>query len=232
MSQRGFAGFGPEPTRWVPLPARLFREVFPHITDIEEMRAVLYVFWRFAFAEGPFYFVTDRDAAHDADFWGHLGPTPQARREGVRAALDAAVARGVLLAWDPPAGGPRYYFLNSPKGRAARQAAQSGRWHPGEPAPPPATAAQPNVFRLYEENFGPLTPLIAERLRDALSQYPQDWIVEAMQLAVLRNARNWRYVEAILERWTTEGRDDRTSEKPARSDAERYKRDPYARFYE
>ena len=32
--------------------------------------------------------------------------------------------------------------------------------------------------------------------------------VEAMRLAATRNARSWRYAEAVLERWEAEGRDD------------------------
>ncbi len=235
MSRAGtFAGFSEGPVHWVPLPAPLFQQVVPHITDLNELRAVLYVFWRFAFHEGPVHYLTDADAAEDDAYWGALGATPEARRPAVRAALDAAVARGVLLAVDATDGsGRRYYFLNSPKGRAAVQAWREGRWHPEtRPSPPPEALAQPNVFRIYEENFGPLTPLIADRLRAALAQYPVSWIVEAMALAVERNVRRWRYVEAILERWTTEGRDDRIVERHPEADAAKYKRDPYARFYE
>jgi len=234
VTTTSFDGFSNEPVRWVPLPAPLFRAVIPHIEDVEELRAVLYVFWRFAFSEAPVHYLTDADAAADEAYWGHLGPTAAQRRPRVRAALDAAVQRGVLLAVDDadPAG-PRYYFLNSPKGRAAAEALRSGRWHPQrDELPPPEALTTPNIFRLYEENFGPLTPLIADRLRDALQRYPEPWIVEAMSLAVERNARHWRYVEAILERWTTEGRDDRRSERHSATPEAKYKRDPYARFYE
>ena len=57
---------------------------------------------------------------------------------------------------------------------------------------------RPNIFRLYEENIGPLTPLIAEMLRDAEKTYPADWIEEAFKIAVENNVRRWRYIEAIL----------------------------------
>ena len=234
MGETPFRGFSAEPVRWVPVPAPLFRAVVPHIVDIEELRAVLYVFWRFTFSEAQVHYLSDEEAAADDAYWGHLGATPQERRPRVRAALDAAVQRGVLLAVDATKdAGPRYYFLNSPKGRAAVEAVRRGQWHPEQDAlPPPEVLTEPNIFRVYEENFGPLTPLIADRLRDALARYPQSWIVEAMSLAVARNARHWRYVEAILERWITEGRDDRTIERPAEASEAKYKRDPYARFYE
>ncbi len=233
MSGPTFSGFPAGPVRWVPLPAPLFREVIPHIEDVEELRAVLYVFWRFAFSEAPVHYLTDADAAADDAYWGHLGPTADQRRPRVRAALDAAARRGVLLAVDADDAGLRYYFLNSPKGRAAAEALRTGRWHPERAdLPPPEALVTPNIFRIYEENFGPLTPLIADRLRDALQRYPEPWIVEAMSLAVERNARHWRYVEAILERWTTEGRDDRLAQRHSAATEAKYKRDPYARFYE
>jgi len=59
---------------------------------------------------------------------------------------------------------------------------------------------------LYEENIGPLTPLIADALKDAEELYYADWIVDAISLAVKNNKRNWKYCEAILKRWKEEGR--------------------------
>lgn len=61
--------------------------------------------------------------------------------------------------------------------------------------------AQPkksNVFSAYEKEIGALTPMVADAIRDAEKEYPEDWIIEALQIAVERNARNWRFVLAIL----------------------------------
>ena len=60
---------------------------------------------------------------------------------------------------------------------------------------------RPNVFKLYEENIGPLTPMIADALKDAETIYSIEWIAEAIELAVKNNKRNWKYSEAILKRW-------------------------------
>ncbi|HUT96533.1 MAG TPA: DnaD domain protein, partial [Dehalococcoidales bacterium] len=68
----------------------------------------------------------------------------------------------------------------------------------------------PDIFSLYEQNIGMLTPMIAEELRDALKVYPENWINDAIKEAVSNNKRKWSYISAILERWTTEGRDDGT----------------------
>lgn len=65
---------------------------------------------------------------------------------------------------------------------------------------------RPNIFVLYEQNIGLLSPLIAEELRDAADMYPAEWIETAFREAVLHNKRKWSYIRAILRRWETEGR--------------------------
>lgn len=65
---------------------------------------------------------------------------------------------------------------------------------------------RPNIFILYEQNIGLLSPLIADELRDAADTYPAEWIETAFREAVLHNKRKWSYIRAILRRWETEGR--------------------------
>ena len=65
---------------------------------------------------------------------------------------------------------------------------------------------RPNVFKLYEENFGPLTPMIADTLKDAEEMYSEEWVAEALEVALKNNVRNWKYVEAILKRWREKGK--------------------------
>ena len=65
-----------------------------------------------------------------------------------------------------------------------------------------------NIFQAYESNIGIITPMIANSLKDAEKEYPKEWTIEAMQLSVENNKRNWRYVEAILKRWKTDGKDE------------------------
>ena len=61
------------------------------------------------------------------------------------------------------------------------------------------------VFREYEANIGALTPMIADRIGDLIDHYPRDWISAAFREAVAHEARNLKYVEAILKRWKTDG---------------------------
>jgi DNA replication protein len=65
---------------------------------------------------------------------------------------------------------------------------------------------RPNIFVLYEQNIGLLSPLIAEELRDAADHYPPEWIEAAFREAVMQNKRSWKYISAILRNKETEGR--------------------------
>lgn len=65
---------------------------------------------------------------------------------------------------------------------------------------------RPNIFVLYEQNIGLLSPLIADDLQDAADRYPTEWVESAFREAVQHNKRKWSYIRAILKRWETEGR--------------------------
>ena len=67
--------------------------------------------------------------------------------------------------------------------------------------------AKSNIFAAYEANIGALTAIMAETLVNAEKEYPEQWIIDAITLAVQREARNWRYCETILERWKKNGKD-------------------------
>jgi len=61
------------------------------------------------------------------------------------------------------------------------------------------------IAKLYEDNIGRLTSVIGERLKDIADKYPAGWFEEALKEAVELEHRNLKYIEAILERWHTEG---------------------------
>lgn len=66
--------------------------------------------------------------------------------------------------------------------------------------------APPNPFRVYEQNIGPLTPILAEKIKDAEERYGAANIEEAIGIAVTQNKRSWAYTEGILRKWASEGR--------------------------
>lgn len=229
----GFHGFPEGKMRLIPLPLTFFSELLPEIDDLNELKVTLYIFWHLDQIEGEFRYLRRQDILLDEHFLTGLGKTKRARLKALDEALDRALQRGTLLMVTLTEGGEaqQLYFLNSPKGRAAVEAIQQGRWHPGSTAQAPTTldVDRPNIYRLYEQNIGPLTPMLVETLREAEATYAQDWIFAAFRIAVEKNVRNWRYIEAILRSWKEKGRDEqdrRDSEKARR----RYDEGEFAEF--
>ena len=96
----------------------------------------------------------------------------------------------------------RLYFVNSERGRAAIEQINAGAWSADDlTGQIDILPARPNIFQLYESNIGQLTPMIADELKDAEQEYSSEWIEDAFRIAVQKNARNLRYIRAILERW-------------------------------
>jgi DnaD/phage-associated family protein len=119
--------------------------------------------------------------------------------------------------------------MNTESDRRALAKIQSGELDLGalpKGEPYPVSPEQPNVFTLYEQNIGMLTPMIAEELKEAEKTYPASWIEDAFKEAVDLNKRSWRYISRILERWAAEGKDDGEPGRGAKTDAspEEYRR--------
>lgn len=82
------------------------------------------------------------------------------------------------------------------------------------------TGVKPNIYAMYHNNIGMITPMQADILRDAEKEYPEEWIIDAIGLAVRKNARNWAYCEKILKRWKADGKDDGKSKpEPTKNEA-------------
>jgi DnaD/phage-associated family protein len=75
---------------------------------------------------------------------------------------------------------------------------------------------------MYEQNIGPLTPMIADTLRYAEATFPAIWIEEAIQIAVDNNVRKWSYINAILEGWQSRGKDAREDRGDSEKARQRY----------
>ena len=55
------------------------------------------------------------------------------------------------------------------------------------------------IFKFYSNNIAMLTPYIQDELSDTLDEYGFDWLMDAMKIAVENNARNMRYIRAVLD---------------------------------
>jgi DnaD/phage-associated family protein len=221
-----FAGFPEGKVRFTGLPEPFFRELLPLIDDLAELKVILFAIWRLDRMEGAFRYLRRADFTVDRSLMDGLDPDPDAAVGALDAALARCLERGALLeaAVDLDGEVGSLYFLNSARGRAAVEAIQRGDWRPSGEAIRPVELApeHPNIYRLYEENIGPLTPMIAEQLRDAEGSYPAAWIEEAVSIAVENNVRRWNYVAAILERWQEGGRDERKDRRDTEKDRRRY----------
>jgi len=72
----------------------------------------------------------------------------------------------------------------------------------------PAAAANQNAFSVYQSEIGMITSHISERLKADIDDYSEPWVIDAILIASGANARNMKYIEAILSRWKTTGKDD------------------------
>ena len=230
MPSQGFGGFPAGKVRFTRIPASFFSELLPQIDNLVELKVTLYAFWRLDRMETEPRYLQPQDFSEDVIFMGGLDGGQAALAEG----LQRAVARGTLLnAQLELDSKPRtFYFLNSARGREAVKALQEGAWKPsGDPRYPIELGQErPNLFKLYEQHIGPLTPMIADVLKDAESEYPAEWLEEALRIAVENNARAWSYVDAILKRWQTQGRDERRTQGDSEKDRRKYVEGEYSDF--
>ena len=224
MSEAPFAGF-PSGAQTTPIPSAFFTRLLPRLTDPVELGLALFVFYVLQRKNDDARFFTRDELAAEADlalFLERLSPTdrpagdPAHAADGRRAALErglaALVGAGFLVAVSVqgPEGVQEVYFLNAAADRRAAERLRRGELKIESLRPlPEAEPVEPSrsIYTLYEENIGPLTPLVADELREAEDLYPQEWLRPAFETAAALNKRSWRYVAAILNRWLEQGPD-------------------------
>lgn len=220
---KGFPGFPDGKQRVTSVPSLFFSDLLPIIDHMAELKVTLYAIWALAHKEGNVRYLRLADFLNDAEFVKGLAPTLSLATEALLDGVERAVHRGTFLHINVESadGKMDLYFLNTEKGRTAVDGITRGEWRPTPDQDEPITLLieRPNIFILYEQNIGPLTPLLADELRDAEQNYPLRWIEEAIKLAVENNVRKWRYVLGILERWRQEGKRDKDG--PNRRDTQK-----------
>jgi DNA replication protein len=205
-----FKGF-PAKSQFTAVPNAFFSALLPQISDIAELKTTLHIFQTLYSKRGYPRFTSYQELLGNKSLMSSLKD-----EKALRNALEAAIKRGTILhlALDRDGKTEDIYLLNTESERQAMAKIESGELKlSGLKAKEPALVDKeelPDVFTLYEQNIGMLTPMIAEELRDALKLYTESWIRDAIKEAVNHNKRKWSYISAILERWTSEGRDDGT----------------------
>ncbi len=226
---KGFSGF-PGKTKFTPIPNLFFSAVLPQIDDLAELKVTLHIFWAVYQKRGYPRFVTCRELLGNPMLTKGLESNGSSSQL-LQRSLDQAVSRGTLLRLTLERDGDvdDLYFVNTEADRRAVARIESGELKLGELVrrePCPASQDRPNIFTLYEQNIGMLSPIIAEELKEAEKLYPASWIEDAFREAVDLNKRSWRYISSILRRWAAEGKDDGEHRRhsKAESDPEEYYR--------
>ena len=171
----------------VSLPDSFFTQVMPKIQNLAELKVVLYVA-RIILRRQPAGTHRSEGSATYSELKAEISRLlPNLSQEALRQALDSAVEHGALSHSTSNINEvlEDIYFLTVDSGET------------------PAA----NIFGLYEQNIGIITPMIAEELKEAERIYPAQWIEDAFREAVTLNKRSWRYIARILERWASEGKD-------------------------
>ncbi|OGO05422.1 MAG: hypothetical protein A2Y60_07635 [Chloroflexi bacterium RBG_13_54_9] len=213
---KNFAGF-PAKMRFTPLPNLFFSALLPDIEDLAELKVTLHIFWTLYQKRGYPKYVAYGELAGDKTLMAGISHVSSSPPEALRLALEQATARGTLLhaTMEGESGGEDLYFLNTGESREAIAKLKNGQLVlqglSVKKEPYEAIEESPNIFTLYEQNIGMLTPLIAEELREAEKLYPASWVEEAFREATSLNRRSWRYIQRILERWAAEGKEDGTA---------------------
>ena len=224
-----FEGF-PSRMDFTSVPNIVFSRLLAEIDDIAELKTLLSVIRAIYAKRGYPRFTTFGELTGNTDLLTALGGNDELHH-----ALEKGEKRGTLLHVAMVQNGKAedIYFLNTEKDRETAEKIKDGQMSlPGmNIAPQPCREVPvelPNIFRLYEDNIGLLTPMVADELREAEKTYPEAWLRDAVKRAVDENKRKWSYIQGILERWASEGKDDGTHQRDTRkTDPDKYIKGKY-----
>lgn len=223
-----FSGFPAGNLRFVNIPDFFFTHLVPQIDHLAELKITLHFLWLHA-RQGK-HVVSQADLLADETLMQSLLPLDEQNlSELLVEGLRRAINRGTLLYTqiENETGRHDLYFLNSERGRHTQQKVEAGEMgvvvRSGSDIARPVK--RPNIFELYEDNIGLISPIIADELKEAEQMYPPNWIEDAFKIAAENNVRRWKYIRTILERMASAGRGKfgqaaETTDKPWYTDEE------------
>lgn len=210
------SGF-PAKMEFTPLPNYFLSAILPHINDINELKTTLQVISSLYRKKGYPQFVSLGELLANRSLMSGFIESKEAPASILRQTLEMATGKNIFLhiTMDKDGTSEDIYLLNTASNRQAAERIKRGELPlPGLKATNREIAIESeepsDIFMLYEQNIGMLTPIIAEELKEAEKLYPTDWIRDAIKEAAEHNKRNWSYISAILENWLAEGRSDGT----------------------
>jgi len=227
-----FKGF-PARMEFTSVPNLFFSTLLPRMSDMAELKTTLYLMAVLYQKRSYPRFATFNELLENTSLMSSLSQADKSPDEVLRSALEMAARRGTIihLALDKGGTSQDVYLLNTESNREVAAKIQSGEVKLSglKAGGQTRVAAQkkPDIFTLYEQNVGMLTPMIAEELSEAEKLYPEVWIHDAIKEAVSLNKRNIRYIVRILERWSAEGKGSGTHRRYSKTDPDKYIKGKY-----
>ncbi len=201
-----FSGVPAGPLKFTSVPNVLFSELLPLMDDVAQIQVTLHVYYLLMQKKGSPRFVTLKELAADRTLMQAL----DFKKENLKRGLEKATAVGALI--HAKADSAALYFFNTPESRSALEKIKNGELQLAssvefetQDAPEPL-----NIFKLYEQEIGVITPMIAEELVEAEQEYPPQVIEDAFRIASQNNARSWKYVSKILLDWARNNKHEKT----------------------
>ncbi len=173
-----FKGF-PAKMQFTPIPNIVFSSLLPQITDIIELKVLLHIFEILYPKKGMLRFISFGELLSHPGLIDELKESP---KETLQKVLDNLVRKEVILqlAVTRSESKEDAFFLNTEPNRLAISRIEAGEiiqeGFKFEKTLPVRTEPPSDIFTLYEQNIGMLTPLIADELKEAIRQYPETWI--------------------------------------------------------
>jgi DnaD/phage-associated family protein len=221
-----FKGF-PAKMEFTPIPNLFFNALLPQIGDMTELKTTLNVLAMLYRKRGYPRFITYRELVGNTSLMNSLKGEAKSPDEALRGALEMATQRGTIIhmVLDRDGTPEDTYFLNTDSDRQIVAKIQNGELKLSGLKAREQTYVEeekPDIFTLYEQNIGMLTPMIADELQEAEKLYPEGWIRDAIKEAVSLNKRNWKYIAKILENWSAEGKKDGAYQRYSKTDPDKY----------
>lgn len=206
MAMNKFEGIPAGRLGFTSVPNLLFSEWLPAAQGLAEVKVVLHLFYLLSQRKGNPRFVTFHELCEDITLMGSL----TFRKDELKRGLDAGVKSGALLKSDHE--NTTWYFFNTPESRIALEKIDEGelKLMSDVQSTNDITKPVPNIFKIYEQQIGGLTPMIVEELKEAESEYPPEAILDAFRIAAENNVRSWKYVSKILLNWARENKNETT----------------------
>ena len=203
----------PDNSKFTPLPNLMFGPILEKLDDINLLKCMLRIIFLQNQKKGFPRFLTLEELIVDKTLADTFREERDNYTEVLVSALDEVEKLGLTLQVEVQnEGGSQIpvYLVNSQEGRKGanflRNSNQFSDINYPDVRPKTAEVTNENIFTLYEQNIGVIGHIMAEELKEAERNYPNNWLQEAFREAVLHNKRNWSYIRAILKGWAVDGK--------------------------